>query len=560
MVKDNPFSDIEKKVQMGLGLDVFNDPLGRKLLQLYRRGILDQWSAGQIVGRVANGQRKEAARNIPFKPPRLNSGELILGADTNRTPIKSHVQYFNAGSLLVANTGSGKTTLVCFYATQIVHHVEGMWLVDLRKKEFRLLRSEFARRGIDLIVIRSRKFKINPLQVPYCTDPHEYASTIADVLVKVLNLPLRASVLLSSAIIKLYEKFGVFRGSTKFPTLFHLFEGVRLDKNANSQARQAVLDNLEAVLLALGVEMLGYYRGWPVHELAKRRIVFELAGQPEAGKDLVLNYLVASEFISRISRGISNEGMNLWMSIDEGQRLFSQKKESVGHGGNSLTDLAGLVRGTGTGLSISVLTPDDLSGKIPSITSTKIMGRCGSIPEYEAAGRFMGLSKEQVFWCAHHLVPGMFVGQVAEGAWRFPFLFRVPKMKKMRRVSDIEADESIKALEGLDVEAVEFSDWSAVPSVTVTGDKDSGNRLDQYGESELRLIEAVVCHPMLASSQYVKLAKISPNTLSKLRPLLIEKGLIREHVMDSAGRGRSKKMWEPLEAAKRLVEEMKARV
>ena len=86
------------------------------------------------------------------------------------------------------------------------------------------------------------------------------------------------------------------------------------------------------------------------------------------------------------------------------RRLFSQRKEMVGHGGNSLTDLAGLVRGTGTGLFCSVLTPDDLSGKIPSITSTKIMGRCGSIPEYEAAGRFMGLSKEQVFWCAHHLV------------------------------------------------------------------------------------------------------------------------------------------------------------
>ena len=148
----------------------------------------------------------------------------------------------------------------------------------------------------------------------------------------------------------------MFSGSQKYPTLFHLFDAVRTDKGANAQARQSILDNLEAVLLTLGTEVLGYYRGWCVHELAKQHLVLELTGQPEVGKDLVLNYLVASEFIHRVSRGISNQKMDLWMSIDEGQRLFSQSKEVKSHKGNSITDQAGLVRGTGTGLFISVLT------------------------------------------------------------------------------------------------------------------------------------------------------------------------------------------------------------
>ena len=86
-------------------------------------------------------------------------------------------------------------------------------------------------------------------------------------------------------------------------------------------------------------------------------------------------------------------------------------------------------------------------------------------------------------------------------------------MKKLRSVSDAEADESLKALHGLDTEAVEFSDWSAVPSVAVPANTHSGDHIDQFSESALRLIEAVVSQPMLASSQYVKLAKISPNTL-----------------------------------------------
>lgn len=554
MKNDDILNDIDKKILIGSEMGVFNNPLGRKLRQLHGLGILDPWTIGQINSRVDKRLRKEAFNNLPFKQPRLHSGELILGTDGKHHQIKSPVQYMNAGSLLVANTGSGKTTLVSYYATQIAHHVKGMWLVDLRKKEFRLLKAEFANRGIDLVIVRSRKFKINPLQVPYHVDPYEYASTIADVLVKVLNLPPRASVLLSSSIIKMYKEFNIFNGSQKYPTLFHLFEVVRNNKAANSQARQAILDNLEAILLALGTETLGYYRGWPVHELAKLQMAFELSGQPEAGKDLVLNYLVVAELISRISQGISNRGMDLWMSIDEGQRLFSQKKESVGHGGNSITDLAGLVRGIGVGLFISVLTPDDLSSRIPAITSTKIMGRCGSILEYNAAGQFMGLTKEQIIWCAHNMVPGMFVGQVGDGPWRYPFLFRVPKMKQLKVVTDSQADETLKVLDSLDVEPVEFSNWSAIERIEV---KDNTvyktQKVSQLTDSEFRLLKAIVDNPMQSSSSYVKLARISPNTLKKLRLILIEKGFIAEHVMDSGSRGRSKRVWEPLDAGKQAI-------
>lgn len=554
MNNNDILNDIDKKVLLGRQLGVFNNPLGRKLLQLYGNGILDPWAIGQINKRVDKQLRKEAFANLPFKQPQLNSGELILGADENtRQPVRAFIQYLNAGSLLVANTGSGKTTLVSFYAIQIANHVKGMWLADLRKKEFRLLMPGFEQSGIDLVVVRSRKFKINPLQVPFKVDPYEYASTIADVLVKVLNLPPRASVLLSSTIIKLYKEFNVLNGSHKYPTLFHLFESVRTSKTANSQARQAILDNLEAVLLAFGTEMLGYYRGWPVNELARCHMVFELAGQPEAGKDLVINYLVAAELMSRVSRGISNRGMDLWMSIDEGQRLFSQRRESAGYGGNSITDLAGLVRGTGTGLFISVLTPDDLSNKIPAITSTKIMGRCGSISEYQAAGQFMGLNKEQIFWCAHHMVPGMFVGQVGDGSWRYPFLFRVPKMKSLKIVTDAQADDSLKVLDNLDVDPVEFSDWSAVEQITVNKTTDKKHNTFQLTNSEFRLLKAIVDNPMLPSSHYVKLARISPNTLTKLRPILINNGFIKEHIMDSSNRGRSKRIWEPLEAAKQAI-------
>lgn len=554
MTEPNALNDVDKLVLAGIRLGAFEDRLGRTLLRLYRHGILDSWVVGSITGRVNRKLREEAFSTIPFQMPRLRKGDLILGFDEQGNPVCAPFQWMNAGSLTVANTGSGKTTLACFHAAQMAHRVRGMWLTDVRKREFRLLRPELAKQRIDLTVVRSRKYRVNPMQVARDTDPREYASVLSDTLVKVLNLPPRAAVLLTSTMVKLYEEYGIFRGGRKYPTLFHLFDAVRKDRGANAQARQAILDNLEAVLVALGPDVLGYYRGWPVDELAKMHMVFELTGQSEAGKDLILNYLVLSEFISRVSRGISNPGMDLWMNIDEGQRLFSQKKESAGHSGNSITDLAGLVRGAGIGLYVSVLTPDDLSSRIPSLTSTRIIGRCGSVGEYTEAGRFMGLTADQIMWCVHHMVPGLFVGQVSEGSWRYPFLFRIPKLNKLRPVSDWEADESLKSLANLQVEPVEFATWSAVPSVTVVTDaQDKPCETQGLGPGELRLLQAVVNYPMRSSSEYVKLAQISPNTLRKLRPILIEKGFIREHVLEKSGRGRGARIWEPLEPARRAV-------
>jgi hypothetical protein len=388
-----------------------------------------------------------AFSGIPFFPPKLHTGNFIFGYSQFKKNIRSYLQYFNAGTLMLAGTGAGKTNVSKYHSLQIAPHVKGIWLVDLRKHEFRALRPIFAQMGIDLKIIRCRKFRINPLQVPLGVEPIEYAAIAADFLVRVFNLPPRASTLLKTKIIKLYDSHGILNGGTKYPTLFHLHEAVRHDREANAQARQATLDSLEAVLLALGPETLGYHRGWAVHELAQQHLAPELAGLPETCKDLILTYLLTAEFSSRVARGISNPKMDLWITFDEGQRLFSQRKESASYGGNPLIDLLGLVRGTGIGLEISVLTTNDLSVSIPNLTSTKIIGRCGSLSEYTTAGHFVGLNEEQIQFCLHHLIPGLFVAQLGEGDWRFPFLFTIPLVDRVvpqAPVTDEQADDSIR--------------------------------------------------------------------------------------------------------------------
>ena len=428
---DKSPDDLEDLVQTGKDLKVFRDPEGQTLLQCYEHGILDGFIVGRIRQRVDRALRQRKEEGSPFLPPELYRGDFVFGLGRRQRRLLTFMQILNAHTLIVAGTGAGKTTLSKFHAIQIARFVKGMWLIDLRKREYRALRPVFARLGIDLKIIRGRKFYINPLQVPDGVEPIEYAATVADLLVSVLNLPPRASTLLRTMIIKLYRANGILAGSQRFPTLFYLFEAIRSNRSANAQARQAVLDQLEAIMTALGPEMLGYHCGWAVHELAGQHLVMELTGLPESGKDLVLGYLLTAEFMSRIARGLSNPGMDLWIAFDEAQRLLNQRQETAGYGGNALIDLLGLVRGTGVGLQISVLTTHGLSPNVPNLTGSKIFGRCGSVGEYTTVGRYMGLTGEQIAWCAHHMVPGMFIGQMAEGNWRHPFVFHVPRLTQL---------------------------------------------------------------------------------------------------------------------------------
>jgi DNA-binding MarR family transcriptional regulator len=552
---DKILTDLEKKVLIGKKLGVFDDFAGQQLLKCFSYGIQDKFIVGQIEKRVGHAQRRIALSGCPFLPPKLHHGQIKVGHCVyGGKEIFIPIQYLNAGTIEVANTGSGKSTRKKYFAIQIAPHVRGTWLIDLRKKDWRDILYLL---DIDISIIRDRKYKRNPMQLEPGVSPHDKASLIGDILVRVLNLPPRAAVLISTTTTKLYKEFGVFNGSENCPTFYNLFENIRNNREANAQARQAVLDNLEALLIGLGPEVLAYYKGWSTTDLAQKHLVFEWPGLTETGKDLLLNDLVGSEFIARLARHVSNQPMDLWVSIDEGQRLFSQRNESSSREGNAITDLAGLTRGAGIGMDISVLTPDDLSSKIPSITSTRIIGRCGSVTDYMAAGRFCGLNQEQVSFMAHNMVPGIFVGQVSEGNWRYPFLFRVPPINKeyIQAVTNEEADESLKSLASLKVvPAPEFSNWSAMPSITINDlPQPKATSSDSLTSAEIKLLEAIVRHPIQASSKYAELAGISPNTFKKVRPILKNKGLISEHKLQANTRGRSTILLGPTEEGKKYL-------
>jgi hypothetical protein len=124
---------------------------------------------------------------------------------------------------------------------------------------------------------------------------------------------------------------------------------------------------------------------------------------------------------------------------------------------------------------------------------------------------------------------------------------------KNRVVTNEEADASSESLKaGNVVPAHEFLDSCDILETGIDR-ADKGVNSTEFKAAELKLLRVVVDHPMRRSSEYPKLAGISPNTLLKIRPGLVERGFIRENKLETSNRGRAAVLLEPLEPARQLV-------
>lgn len=540
---------------------LLEDVAGRAVARVLEAGVSDKFVQGLLIDRVRRHRIAQAYAG-PFPVSKLNKGKLVLGTDPRGRILRMPLQYCNGHILVVAGSGAGKTVQARWLVLQVAPRVRGVWLFDLRKREFSMLRTHLARLGVELVVLPARELRLNPLQVPNHVSPMDWAPRVSDILVMVLRLPPRASKLIHATILELYRAFGVLDGGRSHPTLFDLRETIARDSHANAQARQAIVDSLDPVLLSIG-SVLRWRIGWTTDELAKHRVVFELGGLAETDKDLILNTLVVSEFTSRVARGVSNVAMNLWIVCDEAGRLVSAANQAGG-----ISDLISAVRGTGVGLYLACQSAD-VAPAVLSNTATKILGRCGSARDYDTIGAAMGLTAEQRHYLSLNLVPGLFAGQLGEGDWRHPFLFRVPQSLDALSSPHTAGviDPVMPLLPAADAgrrndfaslpteAAVEYADWRPGGGGTPVTAHSAKPATPGLSEAEFDYLRAVVDYPGQPSGAYPKLAGIGTRRAQGIRKRLVELGFVREHRVNTSGRGRAAIVLEPLDAARRIVDQ-----
>jgi len=142
-----------------------DDPVWQAMQFAVCCGVADDFVLGSMDQRVHQHQVRRAMDG-PFSGRQHNQGDFVLGLDIHKRPVLCPHEYFNEPSLTIGSTGSGKTTKSRFWTLQLASKVEGLWLIDLRKREYRILRPYLQRVGVDLLIVPARKLRLNPLQVP----------------------------------------------------------------------------------------------------------------------------------------------------------------------------------------------------------------------------------------------------------------------------------------------------------------------------------------------------------------------------------------------------------
>jgi hypothetical protein len=105
-----------------LGLD---DPLTRSLVEGELRQLRKLADTGQLP---------------PFPSSQLSRGELLLGKDCYGQPVRLPLRALAAGTLLLGNTGAGKTNFLKWILPQIAGAHVPIWVTESYKTELRRLR------------------------------------------------------------------------------------------------------------------------------------------------------------------------------------------------------------------------------------------------------------------------------------------------------------------------------------------------------------------------------------------------------------------------------------
>jgi hypothetical protein len=402
--------------------------------------------------------------------------------------------------------------------------------------------------GIELIIVRPKDWRWNLLQ-SHLRDPRTHLTTAVDLLVRVLDQETpRARSILTQLCHQLYEEFGIWSSTTPpkaWPTLFDLYEAILAARYLNIAAREAILDRLGSLLVGLTPRCAAYRLAWSPLDLCRYSINVEMHGASEAAKQLLLESTLFTIFQHEVERGVVNGPLRLVIAFDDSQRLFEARHSLAGI--SPLDELAGVVRGSGLSLWVLLQTMEGLSRRLVPNLANKLCGRLGTALDYASVGADMGMTTEQIAWSRLHLQPGSFIGQAADGDYREPFLFSVPQIQFQERVDDLEAAESVRALDALPtVFADEFAHWQPHHVAHLSGTSAPANSTPTLSDAETRFLKAVVEHPGQPSSRYAKLAGIGGRQTIEIRQRLVQLGFLRVHPVATSSRGRQSIILEPL--------------
>lgn len=301
--------------------------------------------------------------------------------------------------LIVGMTGTGKTNLVRHLLIQLANQSKPFLVFDW-KQNYRRLKQLQVLRGTRVIRLGDEQcgFHFNPLIPPPGIHPRHWMAMFIDVCKHAYFLGQGVEYFLRKAIDQLYEQFGVYRGSRKYPTFLEL-EKVLVREYVKgremlwmSSAKRAV-----ASLTFKGIlrETLNVRQNIGMDQLLKRNVIIEMDNLANLEKTFMVEALMLWLYHYKKSLGKS-ENLDHVTVIEEAHHVLSARKERAEGEETIIESTLRMIREFGEGVIVVDQEPSKLSESVIANTSTKICFNLGSGKDISEMSRSMNLTLEEM--------------------------------------------------------------------------------------------------------------------------------------------------------------------
>ena len=130
-----------QKVRWGRKRGAFRSPVGLAVVRAVYLGLDDKVTSDLVNDELRPLLELEALGLLsPFLGAQARTGELLLGKDCYEQPVYLPLRALASGTLLLGNTGSGKTNFLKVVLPQVAAAGVTVWVTESSKTELRCLR------------------------------------------------------------------------------------------------------------------------------------------------------------------------------------------------------------------------------------------------------------------------------------------------------------------------------------------------------------------------------------------------------------------------------------
>ena len=395
---------------------------------------------------------------VPFEQPRNGEvdGEVMLGAVRKTNALAGlDLKEINEHMLIAGRPGAGKTSLIYSLLTQLMEKDVPFWAFDFKNDYRHILNLCSHETKRDFFIFNPSTFRFNPLRPPEGVKPEAWVQVFINIFGFSFFILSGGSSVMVEQIHRLYNDYGVFKGSNRYPSVLDLYEALRQFKKSGYFARsssrelgyfEGCYNRISQLAISLK-DFLDCDKGFLPEKLLESNVVLELQGLINDNETFIANIILAYIYQYKISNGLRS-GLKHVIVFDEAKKIFSAKKEFTEEfSSGPIAVFASQVREFGEGLIVADQIPSELGKSIRDNVYTRVcLSQSGGDSVTTMANDLM-LSPEQAAFTQQLAVDTsqkIFEGIIRFPKYPYPFVIRMPIPDFSKSVTDTDVNAHMK--------------------------------------------------------------------------------------------------------------------